>query len=287
MTDTLTVTYLFHSGFLVAVEDVLLVFDYWRGENSALPAKACISEKDFERFRRVLVFVTHSHVDHFDPIIFDWDRAKYHIEYIISDDLPQGIPGRRMKPGDEAALDGITVRAFDSTDLGVSYYVEVLGRTVFHAGDLNLWHWREESTVREIKQAEEDLYDAVDQIRGLNIDLCMFPLDPRQGGLFDAGINHFVMSVKPRVVIPMHWQQRAEVPLNYARRGRTRYTEILALTKPRERADITFGEDELQIHVHTPVNGLFDEKKEPEAPAAEPERKDDPFSDTDLPVNVQ
>ena len=67
-----------------------------------------------------------------------------------------------------------------------------------------------------------------------------------------------------------------------------RYTEILALTKPRERADITFGEDELQIHVHTPVNGLFDEKKEPEAPAAaEPERKDDPFSDTDLPVNVQ
>ena len=86
----------------------------------------------------------------------------------------------------------------------------------------------------------------------------------------------------------MHWQQRAEVPLNYARRGRTRYTEILALTKPRERADITFGEDELQIHVHTPVNGLFDEKKETEAPAAaEPERKDDPFSDTDLPVNVQ
>ena len=120
MTDTLTVTYLFHSGFLVAVEDVLLVFDYWRGENSALPAKACISEKDFERFRRVLVFVTHSHVDHFDPIIYDWDRAKYHIEYIISDDLPQGIPGRRMRPGDEADLDGITVRAFDSTDLGVS-----------------------------------------------------------------------------------------------------------------------------------------------------------------------
>ena len=117
-----------------------------------------------------------------------------------------------------------------------------------------------------------------------DIDLCMFPLDPRQGGLFDAGINHFVMSVKPRVVIPMHWQQRAEVPLNYARRGRTRYTEILALTKPRERADITFGEDELQIHVHTPVTGLFEEKKESEPLE---ERKDDPFTDTDLPVNVK
>ncbi len=284
MTDTLTVTYLFHSGFLVAVEDVLLVFDYWRGENSTLPAKACVSEKDFQRFRRVYVFVSHSHVDHFDPIIYDWDRAKYHIEYIISDDLPQEVPGRRMKPGDELTLEDISVRAFDSTDLGVSFFVEVMGRTIFHAGDLNLWHWREESTVREIKQAEDDFYEAVDPIRGLNIDLCMFPLDPRQGGLFDAGINHFVMSVKPRVVIPMHWQQRAEVPLNYARRGRTRYTEILALTKPRERADLTFGEDELQIHVHTPVSGLFEEKKEPEP---QEERNDDPFTDTDLPVNVQ
>ena len=63
MTDTLTVTYLFHSGFLVAIEDVLLVFDYWRGENSALPAKACVSEKDFQRFRKVYVFVSHSHVE--------------------------------------------------------------------------------------------------------------------------------------------------------------------------------------------------------------------------------
>ena len=200
------------------------------------------------------------------------------------DSLPQGIPGHRMKPGDELTLGDMTVQAYDSTDLGVSYYVELQGRSIFHAGDLNLWHWREESTVREIKQAEEDFYDAVEPIRGLNIDLCMFPLDPRQGGLFDAGINHFVMSVKPRVVIPMHWQQRAEVPLNYARRGRTRYTEILALTKPRERADLTFGEDELQIHVHTPVSGLFEEKKEPEIPE---ERNDDPFTDTDLPVNVQ
>ena len=284
MTDVLTVTYLFHSGFLVAVGDVLLVFDYWRGENNELPPKACISEKDFARFRSVYVFVSHSHVDHFDPIIYDWDKAKYHIEYIISDDLPNDIPGHRMRAGDELSLEDIHVQAFDSTDLGVSFYVTVMGRSIFHAGDLNLWHWREESTVREIKQAEDDFYQAVDPIRQLSIDLCMFPLDPRQGGLFDAGINHFVMSVKPRVVIPMHWQQRAEVPLNYARRGRTRYTEILALTKPRERADITFGDDELQIHVHTPINGLFDEKKEPQPV---PENTDDPFSETDLPVNMQ
>ena len=32
MANQATVTYLFHSGFTVSVEDTLLVFDYWQGE---------------------------------------------------------------------------------------------------------------------------------------------------------------------------------------------------------------------------------------------------------------
>ena len=109
----------------------------------------------------------------------------------------------------------------------------------------------------------------------------MFPLDPRLGGMFDAGINHFIMAAKPRVIIPMHWQRRSEVAINFARRGRTRYTEVLALTKPRERADITFNEAELIIHVHTPASSLFGD----DDPARKPE--DDPFTDSDLPVDMK
>ncbi len=277
-TNQATVTYLFHSGFLVAVEDTLLVFDYWQGEDESFPLKARITPEDFEPYKRVFVFVSHGHEDHYDPVIHTWDRKKYHITYIISDDLPASLIGRRMRCGDTASYEGMEIRAYDSTDLGVSYYVELYGVHIFHAGDLNLWHWREESTMRQIKQAEDDFYEACRPLARENIDICMFPLDPRLGGMFDAGINHFIMAVKPRVVIPMHWQRRTEVAINYARRGRTRYTEVLALTKPRERADITLEKSELIIHVHTPAQGLFD---------LDPEQsRDDPFTDTDLPVEM-
>ncbi len=288
MVQQATVTYLHHSGFLVAVQDTLLVFDYWRGEGNSLPEKARITQADFVPFKRVFVFVSHSHPDHFDEEIYTWDMEKYNITYIVSDDIPVGKRGKRMAPGDTLTFDNMTVTAYLSTDKGVAFYIDFDGLRIFHAGDLNLWHWRDESTLREVAEAEKAFYDACKPLEKTPIDLCMFPLDPRLGGMFDAGINHFIMSVKPRLVIPMHWQGRPEVALEYVRRGRTKYTEVLALTKPRERADLTFGEMELRIHVHTPAAGLYDDEAEEKKKANEdPFSADDPFSDTDLPVDMK
>ena len=39
MANQATATYLFHSGFLVSVEDTLLVFDYWQGEEGMFPER--------------------------------------------------------------------------------------------------------------------------------------------------------------------------------------------------------------------------------------------------------
>ena len=97
MANQATVTYLFHSGLLVAVEDTLLVFDYWQGEEGMFPEKARIAPEDFEPYKRVFVFVSHSHPDHYDPVIYTWDKKKYHITYIIADELPAAAAGRRMK----------------------------------------------------------------------------------------------------------------------------------------------------------------------------------------------
>lgn len=282
-----TVTYFFHSGFSVAVEDTLLIFDYWRGDQGQLPRRAWITDWELKKYEQVLVFVSHDHEDHFDEAIYAWDYEHLPITYIVADDLPIGKRGRRMKPGDALTVGPAAVQAFDSTDKGVSFYVTVGNVHIFHAGDLNLWHWRDESTLREINQAENDYYEAVAPIEGLPIDIAMFPVDPRMGGLYDAGANHFVMAVKPRVFIPMHWQGRPEVAIDYARKGRTKYTEVLALTKPREQADIEFGENELNIHVYTwkdtpeegEGEGASDVKLDAYAPA-------DPFSDTDLPVQL-
>ena len=276
-----TVTYFHHSGFTVAIGETLMVFDYWRGENGELAGSSELCDQDFEGYKRILVFVSHDHEDHLDDVIYTWDTRRFPISYIIAYDAAEDKKGRRVQPGDQLEIGGVVIRVFSSTDKGVSFYVSADGLHVFHAGDLNLWHWREESSLREIAQAERDFYEAMRPIERLPIDIAMFPVDPRMGGLYDAGANYFVMAVKPRLFIPMHWQGRAEVAASFARKGKTRYTEVLALTKPRERAELEFTETELHIHVFTVL------------PPSKPRTADDavfdandPFADTDLPVKL-
>ncbi len=285
MADTAAVTYFHHSGLTVTVGKTMLVFDYWRGESGALPEEMQLTNADFAGYSQILVFVSHDHEDHFDEVIYTWDYEHLPITYIVSDDLPIGKRGKRMKPGDTLNVGDVNIRAFDSTDRGVSFYVTVDGLHIFHAGDLNLWHWREESSIREITQAENAFYAAMRPIERLPIDVAMFPVDPRMGGLFDAGANHFIMAVKPRLFIPIHWQGRAEVAVNYARQGRTKYTEVLALTKPRERAVVTFRENELRIHMSALRTPAPAPEEEPDL-SLDAFTPDDPFSDTDLPVKI-
>ena len=54
---------------------------------------------------------------------------------------------------------GGTRAASGSTDEGVSFCVDFAGVTLFHAGDLNLWHWRDESSVTEIESAQRAFYE--------------------------------------------------------------------------------------------------------------------------------
>ena len=53
------VTYLGHSGFLVEMDDVIFLFDYYKGE---LP--------EMDPGKKLLVFVSHAHYDHYRKEIF-------------------------------------------------------------------------------------------------------------------------------------------------------------------------------------------------------------------------
>ena len=83
----------------------------------------------------------------------------------------------------------------------------------------------------------------------------------------------------------MHWQGRPEVAFDFARRGRTKYTEVLALTKPRERAELAFTEHELRIHVFTLAADAYAQQPENDV-KLDAYAPGDPFSDTDLPVKL-
>jgi len=288
MQKQLKVTYHYNSGFSVRVGGTLMVFDYWEGENRQLSAVGRLNPNILSAFEQVYVFISHAHPDHLDPVVYEWRDALPDITYVVSADLPIGKRGRRIAPLEELTLTkDIAVKAFDSTDLGVSFLVSAYGMKIFHAGDLNLWHWRQESSLREIEAAEEAFYAACEPIPSGEIDLCMFPVDPRQGMMYDAGANHFILTKKPRLFIPMHWQDRPEVAIDFARRASTQHTEVIAMTHAGESATITFSENYIDVHIVEPPKDLTDlPLPNSYTPKHTPKDPDDPFVDTDLPVDL-
>jgi len=295
MEQLLDITYYHHSGFSAALDDTLLIFDYWTGEHGELPFPKRITPELLSKYKEIVVFISHEHPDHMDPAVFEW-RKDFPVTYIVSHDMPVGTRGKRMAPGDSLIVsENVSVRAFESTDLGVSFLVDLKGIKIFHAGDLNFWHWREESTLKEIEEAEQDFNQAVEPLKGEAIDVAFFPVDPRQGRLFDAGANTFILSVKPRLMIPMHFWGRAEIAVEFARRARCRETEILAMTRYGEQIRLQFEDDGyLTIHLLSAPEAVpVAEMPQVEAPQVNQAdvnlqgyEEDDPFSETDLPIKM-
>ena len=285
------ITHFYHSGFSVAGEHTLLVFDYWRGERGELAGNLQLTPEKLRAYDNVFVFISHEHIDHLDPVVFTWNEAG-NVSWIVSSDMPVGTRGKRMAPGDTVKLsDEVTVTAFDSTDLGVSFLVDFLGLRFFHAGDLNFWHWREESTMQEIEEADEEFRKAVQPISREKIDVAFFPVDPRQGTMFEAGANYFILAVKPRILIPMHYFHRADTAMEYARTASCRTTEVLAMPVYGDTIRLEADEDgylNISRPEDTPVP-LPDETEAPEETAAADNNEpileeDDPFLESDLPL---
>ena len=158
------VTYLDHSGFAVTTPEAVMVFDYYKDPDKKLE-KVLREAPDQD----VVFFVSHHHPDHFNAAIFELaqDRRR---TYVLSNDIfsrlvPQkGVSVAWMSPGDVIEqIPGVSkVQAFRSTDVGVAYAITLPdGRVVFHAGDLNDWHWSEVSTRAEVRYAEAKFTEIV------------------------------------------------------------------------------------------------------------------------------
>lgn len=184
------VTFLSHSGFLVELKRVALLFDYTGGDLPELGSKP------------LLVFVSHRHADHFSKRIFDLKDA----HFVLSDDI-QGFAGANITPVGphemRSPLPGVLVETLPSTDEGVAFLVTVGAETIFHAGDLNWWHWEGEPDPWNPQMAE-DFRRCCEPLRGRLIDLAMLPLDPRQGADGFRGAKHFLETASIARFLPMH-----------------------------------------------------------------------------------
>ena len=195
--------FLAHSGFLVELPSVTLLFDWWNGELPVLRPGVPL-----------LVFSSHRHEDHFKPEIFALNAQAF----LLGKDISLSARNRaRWGLSDETAdkctvvgggeavspLPGVRVEALPSTDEGVAFLVTADGTAVFHAGDLNWWHWEGE-TEGWNRNMEVNFKRYAEPLRGRRIDLAMLPLDPRLGDDGFRGPAYFLELADIRRFLPMH-----------------------------------------------------------------------------------
>ena len=197
--------YIYHSGFLLEFERAYMLFDYYKGDIPSLDKK-----------KKLYVFVSHSHPDHFNEDIFDIFRDHKDVEYILSNDV---VPKKQedadrsysLEPNKEYYFNELGVETYLSTDQGLAFMVSYNGKTIYHAGDLNWWTWVGFETEEEYDNLTRNFKNEIDKMGARLIDIAMVPLDPRQGDRFDWGMKYFIEKTRPRHLVPMHCWNKFEV----------------------------------------------------------------------------
>lgn len=234
--------YLDNSGFALFLDKAAFVFDCWHFPQNAADAclkKGYLQEDALGAKERVYLCVSHVHGDHFHPRIFEVAKALPNALCIVDADIPvpAGIAHQVLRPG-EAFTDGhARFLAWDSTDIGISLQVEAEGKRIFHAGDLNNWHWREESTAEEVAWAGREFAKALDRMAPAladGLDLVMLPVDPRMGSEIEAGALEFMERFRPKWMVPMHFSNDFDRVRAFAREQDGKYSRIWA---PERRGD--------------------------------------------------
>lgn len=203
------VTYLEHSGFAAEYKEYVLIFDWYRG---SLP--------EFDQQKKIYVFASHSHYDHFNKKIFGWSEQYPDVRYILSADIAgkeqseeQSERTVYVTANKKYDFDGIKVQTLRSTDEGVAFIVYMEDKVIYHAGDLNWWHWEEESTLYNETMKERyqsEIGKLKEALSGKTIDAAFLVLDPRQEDAYALGMEHFLLEIPVQFAVPMHlWEEYA------------------------------------------------------------------------------
>lgn len=196
--------FIHHSSYLWVGDESMILWDYY-GVGSVLPL---IQEHPH---KRLYIMVTHSHHDHFSDIVLTKEYQGHlgGVTYIFHEELRDSVEEEGVhfvRTGGEWSDDRIKVKAYGSTDLGGSFYIEAEGLKLFHAGDLNNWHWNEEALEEYIQVYEEawsrELSRLTHDIQAL--DLLMFATDLRLGHDYLKGLREVLSQVEIRWLAPMH-----------------------------------------------------------------------------------
>lgn len=205
------ITHLFHSGYAVQTQNHFLIFDYYQplAPNDQGITEGMITSEYLKTRKNVLVFVSHSHGDHFDPAILDWAKDNPNITYILSSDVQTNSANLHcfvVSAYENCKVGDVAIKTFGSTDQGISFFVQVDGVSIFHAGDLNWWHWSGES-IQEQRTAESAFKAEMEKLSSevAGVDIAFFPVDRRMEEFYSIGAEYFAAQCKPKLLVPMHF----------------------------------------------------------------------------------
>ena len=206
------IKYVRHSGFILEDGSCALMIDCCGLKRESAEVKA-YSDKP------LYILATHEHGDHFDPNILTFAGA--HRKWILSEDIHKNVHNKQniffLAKGEEFRDDLVKIKAYGSTDEGVSFYIEAGGLKIFHAGDLNNWHWNEEETAEDAAKNEQDYLDELAIIAKdvPALDIAMFPVDQRLGKDYFRGAEQFLDSIKVGLFLPMHFWHKYKAAMAF------------------------------------------------------------------------
>lgn len=208
MDKKIEVWYLGHSGFAVGVGDHFLIFDYYIDSCDGKRNLASgVIEPEEIKDKNVLIFSSHRHPDHFNPIVLSWNEKLPQVKYFLSSDISKKPFNDRvhfLKPNASYQENNLIIKTFKSTDEGVAFLVTIDGMNIYHAGDLNWWHWDEEPKHAN-GTMEANFKHEISLIKSNPIDIAFLTADPRQENAELWGLIYFLENVDVKAAFPMHF----------------------------------------------------------------------------------
>jgi L-ascorbate metabolism protein UlaG (beta-lactamase superfamily) len=199
-----TIVHLIHSSFLLKLNGTVMIFDYYMDaakttandglHNGVLQPEVLAGEDN------VYVFASHSHGDHFHPVIFEWKPQVTKIDYILSYDIPKPPKHAAIfRPGEEKTVGRLRIKSYASTDAGLAYSIYAHGRHIYFSGDNAFWNWDGD--------LGDEIYERIalaDIDRETPMDIAFQVCDPRLDGMGDGGVHIFARLFQPKLLVPIH-----------------------------------------------------------------------------------
>ena len=236
------ITYVYHSCYVVELEEVVFVFDYYKGE---LPT--------WDIRKKVIFFASHKHQDHFSLEIFSFAKKYQDITYILSNDIRftdnflirhninpcirEKIIRIGKRTSRELDVQGkcLRIETLRSTDEGVAFLIHYNNKSIYHAGDLNWWSWSG-ITEQENEEMAKAYKREINTLANQKIDIAFLVLDPRKEERYWWGMDYFLKTVEVDCVFPMHcWEKYSIIKQFQKDKGTAAYiTKVQDVTAEEE-----------------------------------------------------